>query len=96
MRASQTGAGHNERVISYFVLVYSRKRGELLRGIEVFDQAHRTDAMQRRFELEREYPGEEVVVLGATSEDAIRETHGRYFYTTEQLLHRLGQAVARL
>lgn len=78
-----------------YVLVYSRSRGELLQAIEVFDSEHRVDAMQRRFALEREYPGEEVVVLGAESEDAIRQTHGRYFYTVEQLLQRLGDEVAR-
>ncbi|MCC6385908.1 MAG: hypothetical protein IT302_00845 [Dehalococcoidia bacterium] len=81
--------------MSYFVLVYSRNRGELLRAIEVFDDSHRMDALQRRFELEREYPGEEVVVLGAESEEAIRETHGRYFYTEVQLLDRLAAELAR-
>ena len=79
-----------------YVLVYSRSRGELLREIEVFDSDHPDEAMDRRFALEREYPGEEVVVLGAESEDAIRQTHGRYFYTVEQLLDRLGDEVARM
>ena len=82
--------------MNYFVLVYSRSRGELGQEIEVFEGAHRVDAMQRRFALEREYPGEEVVVLGAESEDAIRRTHGRSFHTVEQLLDRLGDEVARM
>lgn len=47
-------------------------RRALLRPIEVFDEAHRGGALSRRFELEREYPGEHVASLGANGPDHLR------------------------
>lgn len=82
--------------MTYFLLVYDRSRGQLIRPIEVFSQPERSSSMQRCFALEREYLGQkdiEIVVLGAESEEAIRKTHGRYFKTVE-LLGDLADAVA--
>lgn len=65
--------------MNHYVLVFSVSRRALLRPIEVFDEAHRRDALSRRFELEREYPGEHVASLGANGPDHLRASFGRYF-----------------
>ena len=75
--------------MKYFVLVYDRPNGKLIRPPEVYPDAQRHDALTRRFELEREFvdrPDYEIVVLGGESEEAIRRTHGRYFKTMAELL----------
>ena len=72
--------------MSYYVLVYNRQLGQLVRGPESFPDESRRDALRRRFELEKAYPGLEVVVLGGESEAAIRRTHGRYFKSISELL----------
>ena len=69
----------------YLLVVYHRERG-LIRQ-ELFDESQRREALDRRFEIERE-PGSnelEIVVLGGASEAAIRLTHGRYFKTLGEL-----------
>ena len=75
--------------MSYFVLVYDRPHGRLVRSPERFTDAGRDAAMARRFELEREFadrPDYEIVVLGGESEESLRRTHGRYFKTWDELL----------
>lgn len=62
-----------------WLIVYRRKRGELLRCDEYADSA---EASTERFRLEREHPGDrdlEIVVLGADSLETVKRTHGRYF-----------------
>lgn len=71
--------------MNYYVIVFDPPNGKLVLGPEAFTEPHRAEALARRFELEREMPGFEVVVLGAESEDAIRRTHGRYFKSLEEL-----------
>jgi hypothetical protein len=54
--------------MNYFVLVYSRSQGRLVRPVEQYQDAERQPALERRFELEREFKGQpdiEIVVLGA-------------------------------
>jgi hypothetical protein len=75
--------------MNYFVLVYDRPHGQLVRTPERFLECDGDRALDRRFELEREFsdrPDYEIVVLGGESEDAIRKTHGRYFKTWAELL----------
>jgi hypothetical protein len=76
----------------HVVLVYRREEGHLLLQ-ESYDDVRA--AMRRRFALERvpEYADTEIVVLSADSIDTLHETHGRYFYTTTELLRKLKEAV---
>lgn len=79
----------------HVVLVYQRETGRL-HVEETFDDSHA--AMRRRFELERlpEYADMEIVVLSADSEATLRKTHGRYFFTMEELLRRFRDAADRV
>jgi hypothetical protein len=75
------------REMKYFVLVYDQLSGNL-ELLEPFPEAAPEAALERRFELERqnrERPELEVVLLSADSEEALRQTHSRYFETVEQL-----------
>lgn len=78
-----------------FLIVYDRRAGEL-REFRVFDAHESAEALQERFRQELNYgsdSGIEVVVLRATSEDAIKETHNRYFASGQELLHSVERAV---
>ena len=69
-----------------FLLIYDRRAGEIIRHREYDDSKV---ALAARFEAEREFRGRpdiEVVVLGADSWDALKITHGRYFYTVSELM----------
>lgn len=71
--------------VPYFLLVYARTEGRLLRE-EPFDD-HR-EALVARFEEERAHRGDdniEVVVLGADSREAMRNTHARYFHNIGEM-----------
>lgn len=65
-----------------FLMEYDRSRGELLR-IEAFEDADRDAAenerLQRELNLHKNGVQREVVLLQAATEDALRETHRRYF-----------------
>jgi hypothetical protein len=65
-----------------FLIDYDRSRGELS-SIERFDDSERAIAENQRLEREitLHHKGlkHEIVLLQAASEDALRETHGRYF-----------------
>jgi hypothetical protein len=78
--------------VVHLVLVYQREAAKLLLKESFADG---DTAMRRRFELERqpEYADMEVVVLSADSEDTLRETHGRYFLTTAELVERLRKSI---
>ena len=69
-----------------FLLIYDRRAGKIIRHRE-YDDGH--VALAARFEAEQEFRGQpdiEVVVLGADSWDALKVTHGRYFYTVAELM----------
>ncbi len=72
-----------------FLIHYSRRAGKILL-LRRFDNAERETAEKARLDLEiglhRNPRDEEVVILEAESEEAIRKTHGRYFRTVEQLI----------
>ncbi|KAA2264029.1 hypothetical protein F0L68_08535 [Solihabitans fulvus] len=77
----------------HVVLVYQREAGRLLLE-EPYDDLH--TAMRRRFALERtsEYDDMEIVVLSADSTETLRETHGRYFLSSAELIQRFRDVVA--
>jgi hypothetical protein len=79
--------------VIHVVLVYRRETGELLLQESFADG---DTAMRRQFELERvpEYADTEIVVLSADSEETLRETHGRYFFTAAELVQKLKDAVS--
>lgn len=74
-----------------FLIEYDRRKGELV-AIESFPDEERPRAQANRLETEirlnREKIDHEVVILEAPSEQALRETHRRYFD--------FGKAVQRL
>jgi hypothetical protein len=77
----------------YFLLVFDRDSGDIRERAD-FAEGDRERALAARFERERQYqdqPTIEVVVLGASSFEALRNTHGRYFTRDD---HRAAQPVA--
>jgi hypothetical protein len=76
--------------VSHFLLVYDRSKGELL-AQERFDTAAGAMAARRKAEsAHRGSDGIEVVALSAESEEALRETHARYFLGLKELVARRG------
>lgn len=76
--------------MAHFLLVYDRDAGVLVRKQEYETSAL---AMEARFLAEDEFRGRpeiEIVALAAASEEALRDTHGRYFLTLRELADRLG------
>lgn len=72
-----------------FLIEYDRQRGSIVQFRE-FKDDEREQAYDARLDLELRLNGagieNEVVLLEAPSEDAIRRTHRRYFETLEELL----------
>lgn len=73
----------------FFLIEYSRKEGCLV-TIESFGDSDRRKAEESRLNLElklnREGIENEVVLLEAVSENAVRRTHRRYFETLAELI----------
>jgi nucleotide-binding universal stress UspA family protein len=75
--------------VSYFLLVYDRNAGLLLRK-ERYEIG--ADAMRARFVAESEFTGRpevEIVALAAEREDDLLVTHGRYFLGLTALADRI-------
>ncbi len=75
--------------MAHFLLVYDRRRGELLRKQRFPTDS---DALRARFAAEHEFAGRdgiEVVVLSAESEHDLSITHGRYFVGLDELASRI-------
>jgi hypothetical protein len=72
-----------------FLIEYDRSSGNIITLVR-FNDSERLRAADSRLELElrlnRERVKHEVVVLEATSEDALRLTHRRYFESIDELL----------
>ena len=72
-----------------FIIQYNRKQRKLVE-FQRFDDSEREEAYDKKFALELRLNGQgirdEVVILEASSEAAVRRTHRRYFETLEQLL----------
>lgn len=80
--------GHYNPAVSYFLLVYDRRRGRLLRPVAQFGSADREAVLREREALIAERiddPNIEVVLLSARSVDDLRRTHARYFKTVGEL-----------
>ncbi len=76
--------------MAHFLLVYDRDRGQLIREQRYESSA---EALQARFAAESEFKGQlqiEIVAVGAESEEALRETPGRYFLGLAELAARIG------
>ncbi len=71
--------------MQHYLLIYNRRAGKIIRHRRF--QAPGT-ALAARFEAEgefREEPDVEIVVLGADSWEALRQTHARYFERVQEL-----------
>lgn len=72
-----------------FLIQYNRNRRELIE-FQRFDDSEREKAYDAKLALELRLNGQrtrdEVMILEASSEAAVRRTHRRYFETLEQLL----------
>lgn len=72
-----------------FLIHYDRRAGKLI-FFRAFQSSQREIAEQERLDLEialhREPRDEEVVILEAENEEAVRKTHGRYFRTIEEMI----------
>lgn len=75
--------------MAHFLLVYDRSSGTLL-AQQRFESS--ADVMAARRGAETQYRGSEgieVVALSAESEEALRETHARYFLGLKELVARM-------
>ena len=72
-----------------FLIEYNRPEGEIV-TFRVFDGADRAEADDARLEIELDLHGKkidhEVVLLGASSAQALRQTHRRYFEDPSEIL----------
>ncbi|WP_062345607.1 hypothetical protein [Herbidospora yilanensis] len=81
--------------MNHYLLVYDRRKGKLLRTQKFTDGR---EAIRNRFAAERDHVGDkdiEVVVLGARSFDALRQTHARYFSSVKDLASSFGELAER-
>ena len=71
-----------------FLIEYDRRQGRLV-SLTLFDENQRRNAEQARLDVELRLNKlkieREVVLLEAASEDALRQTHRRYFETLSEL-----------
>lgn len=79
--------------MKHYLVVFNRRSGSIVRFSE-FAQAN--EALTARFDAESEFFDDadiEVVVLGASSKDALRRTHARYFQGAREMA---GSALGKL
>lgn len=72
--------------MKHFLVVYDRPAG---RTLEFTEYPRSADALEARFAAERQHRGNrdiEVVVLHANSEEILRQTHARYFYSLREIV----------
>jgi hypothetical protein len=73
--------------VSYYLLVFDRRRGHLQRYEDFHGDSRR--AFRARLREEAAHAPDqdvEVVVLSAGSEEELRATHSRYFRSAEEML----------
>ncbi|MEU4240671.1 hypothetical protein [Actinoplanes sp. NPDC026619] len=71
--------------MKHYLVVFNRRAGSIVRFVEY---SVADDALTARFDAEDEFAADadiEVVVLGASSEEMLHRTHGRYFKRTKEL-----------
>jgi hypothetical protein len=75
-----------------FLLIYDRDARKLVR-LDEFAQEDRSSATSARRDAEiaaiREGRKQEIVILEAESLDALKHTHGSYFYSVRELTQRM-------
>lgn len=74
-----------------FLIEYDRRQG-LIVNFETFEDSERAEVEKIRLDIElalsRKGVDHEVVLLQATSQDALRQTHRRYFENPQELVKR--------
>lgn len=78
-----------------FLIVYDTRAGTLL-NMRVFEAGRDDEALRERFREEvakNANDDVEIVVLRAASEDAIRQSHARYFSSSSELLSSTGASL---
>jgi len=82
-----------------FLIAYDRRTQTFTRPMESFTDEERVEARRRRFDVQQALPSEqgryEVVLLEASSEADIRQTHARYFAPDERSLIEAAKANLR-
>jgi hypothetical protein len=82
-----------------FLIQYNRELGRIIK-IESFTDSDRKHAQEQRLNLElsltEDGVDDEVVILQASSEEALRRTHRRYFEDLDELLARTPEIDAEL
>jgi hypothetical protein len=72
-----------------FLIEYDRHRGQIVK-LQAFDNSESQNAEDSRLEIELELNRlgikHEVVLLEASTEEALRRTHRRYFENLDQLV----------
>lgn len=72
-----------------FLIEYDRLAGRIV-AFEAFDDSDQSKAedlrLERELALNRRLEDHEVVLLQASSEDALRQTHRRYFETASEIV----------
>ena len=71
--------------MQYFLIVFDRRQRRLLQDVKAFSDSG--VAMKARFDQELTYSSAgdvEIVVLGASSYEALRSTHSRYFESVRE------------
>jgi hypothetical protein len=73
--------------MKYFLMVYDRAVGKLIE-LRSYEEEQIDQALVERFNREldeRQRPNVEVVLLSASSLEAVKRTHARYFKTAGEL-----------
>lgn len=72
-----------------FLIEYNRLAGHIV-AFQTFDDSDQLAAenlrLERELKLNRRLEGIEIVLLQASSEDALRQTHRRYFETASEIV----------
>ena len=80
-----------------FLLIYDRDARQLER-VDEFDQSERPSALAALLNADlaafHEGRRKEIVLFEADSLDALKQSHGSYFYTVEELAQRLLKAAS--
>jgi hypothetical protein len=78
-----------------FLVQYSRQAGQMVEPLRQFADVGEAFDARLAAELHHHRSGVdvEVVLLDAPSEHALRESHGRYFLTVQQLIDRMAKGL---
>jgi hypothetical protein len=81
----------------FFLIEYDRRKGQLV-TFQTFEDSERKPAqdalLERELSLNERGIERGVVILEASLDEAIRLTHGRYFYDLSELIAKFKNALA--